>query len=176
MLLDLTDALKHQGESRLFSLEGMLPDNLIVGEIQLAAPVRINGTVTAMGHQVAVVGRIHAQIRTQCALCLKETYQELDCDYDELLVHADYAAQGRGDGGDSDDEEVVLFEGSACDLTQSIAQTLNLHMPMRILCKVDCKGLCPKCGKNLNEGPCACESESDLPFARLKILLKDEEV
>jgi uncharacterized protein len=58
------------------------------------------------------------------------------------------------------------------DLAEAIREYALLEMPMQVFCREDCKGLCPTCGADLNEGPCDCRNdEGDERFAALKSLL-----
>lgn len=175
MLLDLGEALKRQGESRPFSLVDTLPDTLLVGGVHLAGPVKVLGSVTAMGHRLAVVGQITARIKAPCALCLRQAAADIRCDLNVLLVRSGYAAQGEENRDEDEAQDAVEFEGTSCDLMPSVVETLNLHIPMRLLCREDCRGLCPQCGKNLNDGPCMCGRDSDSPFAGLKVLFNNKE-
>ena len=65
-------------------------------------------------------------------------------------------------------EDVLPYNGEYIDLTETIRETLILSEPMRVLCRPDCKGLCPQCGANLNDGPCSCPTDKIDP--RLEVL------
>lgn len=72
-----------------------------------------------------------------------------------------YLLRVRADDEESEKEEVVYIhpETDKIDLDKDIRDFAILSIPMKHLCSEDCKGLCPKCGKNLNEGPCSCTEE-----------------
>ena len=72
---------------------------------------------------------------------------------------------------DSEDEWVFPLEADTADLDDIVRTIFVLNMDSKLLCKEDCAGLCCKCGKNLNEGPCTCQKELDPRFAALKQLL-----
>jgi uncharacterized protein len=71
-----------------------------------------------------------------------------------------------------DDTEIAFFEGDGLFLTDVLAEQVLLAIPMKIICRSDCKGLCPHCGANLNSDECRCESHPGdprmAPLARLK--------
>ena len=70
-------------------------------------------------------------------------------------------------------EDVEPYNGEYIDLTKTVRETLVLSEPMRVLCRPDCKGLCPQCGANLNEGPCSCPDDRiDPRMEKLGELLK----
>ena len=67
-----------------------------------------------------------------------------------------------------DDDEAIAFSGKEIDLTPAIAAGLYLSIPMRIVCADDCRGLCHKCGADLNKAACECEaSEVNEEFSRM---------
>ncbi len=70
-----------------------------------------------------------------------------------------------------DDLDFSFYHNEEIDLAEILGEELMLALPLRFLCQEGCKGLCPKCGKNLNEGPCSCKVDvSSHPFAALKEL------
>ena len=70
-----------------------------------------------------------------------------------------------------DNPELFVLEGTEIDLQELLSTCLILDMETKFLCREDCKGLCPRCGRNLNLGPCGCEKEIDPRFAVLEQLL-----
>ena len=70
-----------------------------------------------------------------------------------------------------DDPELFLLQGDEIDLDEILSTCFILDMDSKFLCKEDCKGLCPDCGKNLNLGPCECRKKIDPRFAVLEQLL-----
>ena len=71
----------------------------------------------------------------------------------------------------ADDPELFFLEGNEIDLDEILSTLFILDMDTKFLCSEDCKGLCPKCGKNLNLGPCGCGKQTDPRFAVLEQLL-----
>ena len=73
-----------------------------------------------------------------------------------------------------EEDDSYTYEGDVIELDRIADEALLLNLPSRLLCREDCKGLCPKCGKNFNEGDCDCaEDHSDSPFAALLNLNKN---
>ena len=71
-----------------------------------------------------------------------------------------------------ENDELILVENDRLDLKELVLSDLLLNLPMKHLCREDCKGLCPKCGANLNEGECGCNRKPvDPRFAALRDLL-----
>ena len=70
-----------------------------------------------------------------------------------------------------DDPNLFVLEGNEIDLSEILATCFILDMETKFLCREDCQGLCPTCGKNLNLGPCSCRKALDPRFAVLEQLL-----
>ena len=71
--------------------------------------------------------------------------------------------------------DLIPFNGSRIDLRQAVAEQVLLALPIKPLCSRQCKGLCPRCGLNLNHGPCQCPPQEPAgPFAALKVLLSGD--
>ena len=76
--------------------------------------------------------------------------------------------------GDGDDEDYVVVPEERLDLDQLLTEDILLDMPSKFLCRPDCKGICPVCGKNRNLEECSCEQrEIDPRLAALQSLLED---
>ncbi len=78
------------------------------------------------------------------------------------------------DEDDGENPELFLLDGTEIDLDEILLTNFVLDMDSKCLCREDCKGLCPRCGKNLNLGPCGCGKEIDPRFAVLEQLLDKE--
>ena len=75
---------------------------------------------------------------------------------------------------DAADEWTFLLDNDSADLDEILTTAFVLNMDSKLLCRPDCKGLCCRCGKNLNDGPCGCRPETDPRLAVLGQLLKDK--
>lgn len=71
---------------------------------------------------------------------------------------------------DEENDTFLLVENESIEAGRSVREYILLELPTKFLCKPDCKGLCPQCGKNLNEGKCSCSARQVDP--RLEILKK----
>ena len=106
-------------------------------DIQAKGPVKYALHASLAGRDLLVTGRAEVSLLSPCAVCLEETEYRLA--NEEICIHV----------------ENVPMDGFY-DLTGDIRENLLLNMPMRIKCRENCKGLCPSCGANLNEGECSC--------------------
>lgn len=116
---------------------------------RFAEPVRIKGGVTNRAGVVTLDMTVTAKLEHVCDRCLEEFQREYVYSFVHTLVTS-------LDNGDDEDEEYVVCPDNTLDIGELALTDLKLSMPTKILCKTDCKGLCPECGSNLNEGDCGC--------------------
>jgi uncharacterized protein len=109
-------------------------------------------------------GELDADMRCRCDRCLAEFEKHLRLNVAATLVE---------ELPDEDDSELYLIDGTQIDLDEIFITAFVLNMEQVTLCKEDCRGLCPTCGKNLNEGPCDCRAEGDPRLAVLRQLLEN---
>lgn len=104
------------------------------------------------------LGQIDAVVELECARCLKIFEARIDSKTDFIICAFDKFAKEKEI---IDNEDYVYFEGGShqADLTPIIQQALILGVSLQPLCDADCKGLCPGCGANLNNGNCRCQKD-----------------
>ena len=102
-----------------------------------------------------------------CDRCLKPTEVPVCFSVDTLIRLEDLT--------DPDGEPVDCVEGNTLDTDLLLEPEILTNLPMKVLCREDCKGLCPRCGKPLSEGDCGCpKKEIDPRLAVLKKLLDND--
>lgn len=123
---------------------------------------------------VFVTGRTTARMVLECGRCLKKFSLPMD-----LGIHVEYipSVTGGGNGQEhelkSEDLDVIFFTGETIDLDALIRDQVILAVPMRPICLPTCRGLCPRCGQDLNMATCSCAtSEPDARFSILKNYIK----
>ncbi len=132
-------------------------------DVSFEGPIHIDGVITERSGCMLLTLKADVSYRTECARCLKELHRSLTF---ELSKNA--AVSGTLVGEDNDD--YVIIENSVLDLVPVTEELLFLELPSRDLCSENCLGLCPKCGKDLNEGKCGCQTKEIDP--RLEVLRK----
>lgn len=121
---------------------------------------------------VLVQGALHAKSLVECVRCLTPFALPYDVEISELFVPEELARQREIDPA----EASTITEEGYIDLTPIVREEGILALPIQPLCSATCKGLCPECGQNLNEGTCDCEVEQiDPRLEPLRALLKDLE-
>lgn len=134
-------------------------------------PASVDVMITNTGKAFLIQGSIKATATTDCARCLRPAEVAIDGDV-EGYVLIDGAQEDIDDI--EGDEFEILGEDKTIDIMPFIVSAILLDLPRIALCDDQCKGLCPRCGCNLNEQTCACkdtdEDFSSNPFAVLKDL------
>lgn len=136
-------------------LEGVRVDLAHLEPAPIAAELRLESVVEG----VLVTGPVSGDVRCSCARCLAEFETAVEVDVCEL-----YASSGHLE----EDEDVYRIAGEELDLEPMLRDELTLALPLNPLCRADCKGMCARCGRDLNEGACDCtEDTSDPRWAAL---------
>ncbi len=164
MLLGLSKLIDCPGASIPFTTSVDLSDLLYGNSYPVSEPVTASGTVRNTAGVLVMTGEIRTTIHGVCDRCADTFASDISFPIDVVLVT-------ELSNEDNEDERVFPLEGDSADLEDIVRTVFVLNMDSKLLCKPDCKGLCCRCGKNLNEGVCACQKETDPRFAALQQLL-----
>ena len=137
------------------------------GEIVFDEELRQSGDLKAVGKaellpntlgEIRVRGHLQISMEGPCDRCLEPAGTSLDMDFD-LFYRPQPKIEGhpeiRIEEGETD---LSFYQGDKLELEEVLREFILLQMPMRRVCRPDCKGLCPQCGKNRNDGDCGCKS------------------
>ena len=164
MLLDLSKIIESPGASVSFSASVDLSDLCYGACYPVDEPVLASGSVRNTAGVLVMTGRICTTIHGVCDRCAGDFTSDVDIPIDVVLVT-------ELSNEENEDEWVFPLDGDSADLEDIIRTVFVLNLDSKLLCKPDCKGICCRCGKNLNEGPCSCQKELDPRFAALRQLL-----
>ena len=140
-----------------------------LNDIRFLTPLSVLGTITNTAGYVRMSLTLSVEYTALCARCLEDVSGSFSFDVERTVVTPDMTA------GLSEDriDELVVVEDGFLDVDELLLEVLELSIPFRFLCREDCLGLCSKCGKNLNEGKCNCETkEFDPRLEPLRRLLE----
>ena len=172
-LFALAESSHYEGQLEL-PLLAAGPDDYAFAE-----PLDWQVDVTNTGEAFLVEGTVNGSATTACARCLEDVAVDLDARIDGYFL---IEGQAEAPEGMDDDEYEVLPADHIIDLEPLIIAALMVELPSVPLCSDECKGLCPVCGANLNEGPCGCKDTAleefetaANPFAALAGLTFDDE-
>jgi uncharacterized protein len=124
--------------------------------VALVRPLQVDLTAREVGDAVLVRGSLRTAVRLSCRRCLEPVESEIDAHVD-LLFAAPMEGEEEGDDG-----EVYPLppRGDDLDLTGAVREHVVLETPALALCREDCRGLCPSCGADLNDGACECAPQA----------------
>lgn len=158
-------------------------DSYTLGEHEFSLPSGIDYDVvlTNAGEGILASGLLKAHVEGTCDRCLEPAAFDVAGEVEEYYLFEEPVSD---DGSESDEEDEVDYAlvgaDDTVDLTLALQSALIMETPYVVLCRPDCKGLCPTCGANLNEGDCGCASSAasaameESPFAVLKDLKIDD--
>lgn len=112
-----------------------------------SAPIKVKGRVENRAGVVTLRYSTAFDMELICDRCLKEFNRGYDFSFTHTLVRSTNTGS----------DEFIVCGDNVLDMNELAISDLLLQLPTKILCKEDCKGLCPHCGKDLNEGDCGCE-------------------
>lgn len=151
--------------------ESLNPPDIVLGgeRIPFLEPCRVTGRISNVGADtLRFDGRAETKVQMQCARCNKPVAVPL-----EAVISQRFVKKVQDDGPE-DEAEAEPITNDRIDLEDVIFHEIQLSIPMKVLCREDCRGLCPVCGQDLNEGSCHCETKvSDPRWDALKDLLNE---
>lgn len=164
MKLDISSITKANGASMDINFLDAITCDRLPEDIGLAWPLSFKGHLTNVNGILELVGVLEVDYNTKCNRCLSNLQGHLKLNVSESFMHA-VPEEG---------SDAYTYEGNSLELDSVFEDNILLNIPMRQLCSENCKGLCPKCGKNLNESECDCKDDYVNPQMEiLKNLLKN---
>ncbi len=131
--------------------------------------VHLSGELFKDRDGVSFSGRIKTAVTLSCSRCLEEYSLPLDLPFDLFYTTGPENPNGDEKQPDEDIVTLVHYDGTRIDLRSLLSEQVYLGLPLKPLCRIDCLGLCPRCGTNLNAGACTC-AEERTEDPRLRIL------
>ena len=126
----------------------------------------LRGTIHAVRIREGLLlqGTVHSQLELECVRCLEHFLFPVAVELEEIFWVPGSGPRPEG--------AYVVSDSGWLDLAPLLREQIWVAIPMKPLCRPDCKGLCPNCGANLNLGPCECETtDVDPRLAALKAML-----
>ncbi len=162
MLLDLKKVFLCEGEKLDISFEFYLNEDTQFR--RFPKPVKADVLVRNRAGLVTLEADVEIEVVFNCDRCTANTTRVLTYHFEHILVPSL--------SGESGDDYIEAPEYSL-EVEELLKDDIFLEFPVKLLCREDCRGLCPRCGKNLNDGECGCnKNEPDPRLAALKALLQ----
>lgn len=138
-------------------------------EFKQAGPLEVGAAAELEGAEIRIRGRLKGGLEAVCARCLSPVAIPLERAFDLRYRRLETIAHDEEIEVPRDELEVGFYPGEGIVLADVIAEQVILAVPMKILCRPDCQGLCPGCGVNRNFETCRCAlPHAESPFASLK--------
>ena len=136
----------------------------IDGVFPFTTPVKLKGEIRNNAELVTIKAVAEVSMDVVCNRCAEDFGLDFEVDIEHTLVQS---------LNSEDSDEFIVVEDMRLDLTALTLEDIYFALPAKFLCDDDCKGLCAKCGANLNEGPCSCKKDIDPRFEALLEFLDD---
>ena len=165
MILDVSSILHTPGGRLPFQFFMDLSGLEFGGRYPVSRPVAVEGEVRNSADVLTLTMTASTTLDAVCDRCGKAFSQEKEVPYSCMLAEELQS---------EDSDDIVLLEAGKVDAGELARTAFILGMDTKTLCSEDCKGLCPRCGANLNDGPCGCQREPDPRLAVLAKLLENK--
>jgi len=165
MRIDVHDIIEVPGGSVSFDYEPDVSYLDFCSVKEIIEPLRARGHIRNNAGVLELKAEATTKLRCACDRCAEEFERTVRLDIEAVLAEELH---------DEENTDIYLLDGDYADLDEIIITAYVLEMDAKFLCKPDCKGLCPKCGKNLNVAPCSCKGEINPQLAVLEQLLMDK--
>lgn len=153
MHIHLSDSLTHEQETKVYTVElgfDVFDNGAGSYPVRDKEPVKIQVTNTG-DKKLLIEARTSFSLMIPCDRCLEEVRIPFSFSISRM---ADFK-EDKEESGESEEESYI--EGYTLDVDALVRDELFVHMPMKVLCSEDCKGICSRCGANLNHGNCGCD-------------------
>ncbi len=141
--------------------------------IHFTRPIRVRVHAALTGQTVLIHGTAESEVRIPCSRCLEPFDMKIETDFSGTAVPDVPSVIDPAEVDEielaADDMDVIVYSGDSIDLGDEIAQQILMALPFKPLCRDACKGLCIRCGVDLNQTSCQCRPQNQGgPFAVLK--------
>ncbi len=173
MVLDITSLIN--GKLSRIDFEYTIIDSdenpvLPPDDVSFTAPVRVKGYVTDNAGYMTLQAKAEIDYSSHCARCLEDVSGTFVLEFNRVVAIS-------GTLQNEDNDSYVVVKNGLLDIDRELVEDLLLEFPMKLLCKDNCRGICSKCGKNLNNSSCDCDKKKEIDprLAILQTLFEDEE-
>lgn len=169
MRLDLEKLEEFGGRfAEVYEIGQLLFDD---SDLRLTSSVEVRGHVRRRKSEAELTGELQTRVAIPCDRCLKSVELPVDVNFDERFVEAVSWREEEQHELQPEDLNLSVFDGETIELDDLVKEEILLALPGHVLCKEDCRGLCPVCGIDRNTATCNCESKPvDSRWEKLKDL------
>jgi uncharacterized protein len=139
-------------------------------DYRLTKAIFFSGRAARSGENVTLKGTLTGSVDAQCGRCLNDFKLSIDLKVDTVFIPRIALEDGETEVVDVD-ASFSYYDGDCIDLPRELRELIIVSLPIRPVCREDCRGLCSRCGVDLNQESCQCGDETELsPFSKLKEL------
>ena len=162
MIINFSDLLSKKNRKKEISLSFELEPFEFEGEeIRAIEKVSVEGVAISENDVIVINASIKTKLKLNCSRCLDTFIYPIDIDIEERFTN----------NKELDSEEIMFVDGDTLDITEITENSIISTLPIKRLCKEDCKGLCSQCGTNKNVKECQCDDfDVDIRLAKLREL------
>jgi uncharacterized protein len=146
-----------------------------VEEYRVSSPVFLRMAIHKDKDRFRLVGTVETELEVECSRCLERFTLPVDRAFDLRYLPMGESASGADEDENEmadDDVSITFYRDDEIDIAELLREQFYLALPMKPLCRPDCRGICPHCGINRNVESCECESRWEDPrLAPLKTLM-----
>ena len=136
------------GTERRYAVDGVEME--IADDLELAAPIEGEVRLSRTGRSILARAHLSTAINTSCSRCLQPLVAPIDVDIDEEALPSIDIDSGLPTDRDEEPDALWLDDHHELDLGEPVREAISLAEPIALLCRPDCRGLCPVCGIDLN--------------------------
>ena len=168
MKVQISDIISGKDRSKKIDYTFEIPQFDFEGDIiKSIGSCEVVGVISSDSDMLIINAKIKADLEMTCSRCLDTFIYPIDIDIEERFTT---------NRNNQDDEAIVVMD-DVLDITEIVETSIISTLPIKRVCKDDCKGLCQECGCNLNYNKCSCNKENvDIRFEALKGLFDNKEV
>jgi uncharacterized protein len=170
MFLDVKELAVHKQNIRKSYAPGNI--DFHTAELKQIEPLEVVATAELIDLQIRVTGQLETKIELQCARCLEPVVEDVQRHFDLFYSPMPKVSKPEEERLKDLDADIGFYKGDGLFLADVLAEQVLLAVPMKAICRSDCRGLCAACGANLNHEECRCETHATdprlAPLARLK--------
>ncbi|ADZ20794.1 uncharacterized protein BJV85_002254 [Clostridium acetobutylicum] len=164
-MLDVSDLITKKVDKKDVDIQlGMTYFDYDSEEYKILEPLTLKGKLLMDNSIITLYAEVKGIVELTCSRCLQKFPYDIDLEIDEKFT----------DNPENKDDEVIFINNYEVDINEIVENNIILSLPIKKLCREDCKGLCPMCGTNLNISTCNCHEDNiDPRFAKLKDLFSN---
>lgn len=138
-------------------------------EVCLLSPVKAHLELTKAHSEIIITGSLKTELEFECSRCLKKYRHVMDVPVNVVYHPVEEIGKDRHELKD-DEMDMGFYQGDELDLQELLREQVTLNIQMKPLCDENCRGICARCGTDLNTGTCSCATKKI--DSRLEVLKK----